>query len=132
MRARFPLFIVLITSTLACAANQQAAPGRHATGSSNTTISRRELADQNGSLFEAITQLRPWITASRGAPIFVSMDDSPPMDLTVLKTIQASAVHEVRLVRGSSSVGRMAVGRDGSLATGDIIMVTTRGAAKVR
>jgi hypothetical protein len=56
----------------------------------------------------------------------VSVDGSPPADLSLLRTIEASAVREVRLQRASSSVGHAAIAVNGDVIVGDVIVVMTR------
>ena len=130
MRAKFHdrAKLVLILLNTACAGG--GAPGlwhRSDDGTSTgAVVSARELASATGSLMEALDRLRPWMVAPRLTPIFVTIDDAPPTDLSILKTIPATTVYEVRLRRTSSDIGRIAISATGASVVGDIIAVTTR------
>ena len=81
---------------------------------------------RQGSLMDSLEWLRPeWLT-SRAATPRVSVDGSPPTKLSLLRTIPASTVGEVRLGRSSSSVGHAAIAANGDLIVGNLIVVTSR------
>jgi hypothetical protein len=91
-----------------------------------TFVTSRELSRMAGTLLDALRRTRPLMLGSRGTPTFVSVDGAPPADLSVLSTIPASIVREVRLLRASSNAGRVVLSADGRAITGDIIAVSTR------
>jgi hypothetical protein len=74
---------------------------------------------------EALERLRPFMLASRGTTPWVSIDGSPPVEISVLGTIASSQVREVRLLRSSSSVGHVITAPNGDVIVADIIAVTT-------
>jgi hypothetical protein len=94
----------------------------------NTVVTTQELdgIPQRGSLLDALTLLRPEWLLSRGGTPYVSVDGAPPTELSFLETILASTIREVQIERASSSVGRSAIGPNGRLIVGDIIVVTSR------
>lgn len=96
-------------------------------GPSATVVTSEELArlGQEGTLMDALKRLRPSMLVSRGATPRVSVDGSPPADLSLLRAISASVVREVRLQRASSNVGRAAIGPNGEVIVGDLIVVVT-------
>ncbi len=85
--------------------------------SASTVVTAKELAGlvRQGSLMDALERLRPFMLASRRTPPRVSVDGSPPAELSLLRMIPASEVREVRLLRASSSVRH----------TTDVIVVST-------
>lgn len=134
MRTKFSEFIKLavLLVSVACAAGSPPGLRRVADRdpSAAAVVSGQELASATGSLFEALERLRPWYVAPRLASIFVTIDDSPPTDLSILKTIPAATVYEVQLLRSSSAVGRVAISETGAVILGDIIAVVTRQATR--
>jgi hypothetical protein len=57
----------------------------------------------------------------------VSVDGSPATDVSILRTLSASDVKEVRLVHGTSGAGRPTVLTNGEVMSGgDVIVVLTR------
>src|SRR6476659_36797 len=86
-------------------------------GSASTMVTAQELArfGREGSLMDALTRLRPVMLAGRGAVPWVSVDGSPPAELALLRTIQASEVRDVRLQRASSGARPPVPTPDGSL-----------------
>jgi hypothetical protein len=94
----------------------------------NTVVTTQELdgIPQRGSLLDALKRLRPDWLRSRGGTPYVSVDGAPPTELSLLETIPASTIREVRIERASSSVGHSAIGPMGRLIVGDIIVVTSR------
>src|SRR5688572_22963657 len=66
---------------------------------------------QQGSLIDRAARGRPsFILRSRRATALVSVDGSALTGLSILRTIEASAVREVRLHRASSGVVQPAIG----------------------
>jgi len=125
---RIPLLLLVVVTAVNCATHGGRVPSANADdGSSSTVVTAKELArvGQHGSLMDALERLRPVMVAGRGAVPRVSVDGSPPGELALLRTIQASAVREVRLERSSSSVGLPAVVPNGEVIVGDVIVVTT-------
>ena len=96
-------------------------------GSASTMVTAQELArlGRGGSLMDALERLRPVMLTGRGAVPWVSVDGSPLGELALLRSIQASAVREVRLQRASSSVSHPVVAPNGDVIVGDVIVVTT-------
>jgi hypothetical protein len=95
--------------------------------SSSTVVTAEELArfGRQGSLMDALQRLRPSMLVSRGGTPLVSLDGSPPTAVSILRTIPASTVREVRLHRPSSSLGQSMVLPNGDVVVGDVIAVTT-------
>lgn len=96
--------------------------------SASTVVTTQELAGiiRQGSLMEALERLRPFMLVSRGTTPWVSVDGAPPAELSLLRTIPASDVREVRLLRSSSSVGHVITAPNGDVIVADVIVVTTR------
>ena len=98
------------------------------TGGTATVLTAHELSRlaSQGSLMDALERLRPSMLVSRGtAPPWVSIDGSPLGELSLLRTIAASMVREVRLQRASSGAGRPVIAPNGGVIIGDVIAVTT-------
>lgn len=95
--------------------------------SASTVVTSQELAGtiRQGSLMDALERLRPFMLVSRGSTPWVSVDGSPPAELSLLRAIPASAVREVRLLRSSSSVGHVITAPNGDVIVADLIVVTT-------
>jgi hypothetical protein len=94
----------------------------------STMVTAEELTrvTPQGSLMDVLARVRPSFTLrSRGTTPLVSVDGSPPTDLSVLQTIDVSVVREVRMQRASAAVGVAAIGPDGHVIVGDVIVVTT-------
>ena len=89
--------------------------------SASTVVTAQELAGiaVQGSLMHALERLRPFMLSSRGSTPWVSLDGSPPAELSLLQTIPASAVREVRLLRSSSSVGHVITAPNGDVIVAD-------------
>jgi hypothetical protein len=86
---------------------------------------------RQGTLLEALERLRPSMLVARGGRLpLVSVDGAPPTDLSLLRTIPASVVSEVRLQRASSSVGHSRILPNGDTIVGDVIVVTTLGGVR--
>lgn len=127
---RVTLMIAFASLTAGCATQRPAAriPGETGPSSPSTIVTAQELARfvSQGSLLDALEQLRPYWLGARGAPPQVSVDGTAPADLSSLRLIPVSTVHEVRLERASSSVGRPAILPNGNVRSGDVIVVSTR------
>ena len=101
-------------------------PGSESSGIAVVTAQELGRLARQSSILEALQQLRPSILAPRGmTPPLVSIDGSPPAELWILRTIQASSVREVRLNRASAATGRPSIGPDARVTLGDVITVTT-------
>ncbi len=96
--------------------------------SASTVVTAQELGGiiQHGTLMDALQRLRPFMLVSRGTTPWVSVDGSPPAELSLLRSIPASDVREVRLLRSSSSVGHVITAPNGDVIVADLIVVTTR------
>ena len=103
-------------------------PSETASPSASVVVTAQELARlvRQGSLMDALQQLRPSWLATRGTPPLVSVDGSTPTELSYLQLIPVSTVHEVRLQRASSSVGRSMIMPNGDVVVRDLIDVSTR------
>lgn len=95
--------------------------------SASTVVTAEELSGivHQGSLMDALERLRPFMLASRGTTPWVSIDGSPPVEVSILGTIPSSHVREVRLLRSSSSVGHVITAPNGDVIVADVIAVTT-------
>ena len=113
-----------------CATQRPAARTPSETGPSapSTIVTTQELARfvRQGSLMDALEQLRPLWLVARGSLPLVSVDGTAPADITSLRAIPVSTVHEVRLQRASSSVGSSRITPNGDVIVGDLILVSTR------
>lgn len=101
--------------------------------SPSTVVTTQEFASivRQGTLMEALERLRPSMLFARGGRLpLVSVDGAPPTDLSVLRTISASHVREVRLQRASSSAGHSRILTNGDVVVGDVIVVTTLGSVR--
>jgi hypothetical protein len=125
---RMTLALAVVSIVAGCATGAMSARGATERQWANTVITTQELdgIPQRGSLMEALKRLRPEWLASRGGTPYVTVDGAPPTDLSFLDTILASTIREVHIERASSSVGHSAVGPNGKLVVGDIIVVTSR------
>jgi hypothetical protein len=97
------------------------------TAASISVVTRDELVrfGEHRTLMDALERLRPSMLGLSGRPPRVSLDGSPPAELSLLRTISVSQVREVRLQRASSSVGHSAIASNGAVVVGDVIVVTT-------
>jgi hypothetical protein len=119
--------LVFAALAAGCATGPGTTP-RTDNGSSATVVTSQELTrlGQEGTLIDVLQRLRPSMLRSRGSTApRVSVDGSPPADLSILEAITASAVREVRLERASSNVGRAAIAPNGHVIVGDLIVVAT-------
>ena len=111
------------------------APGSSGAGRSvspGAVVTTQEFASivRQGTLMEALERLRPSMLLARGGRLpLVTVDGAPPTDLSVLRTISASHVREVRLRRASSSAGYSRLLPNGDVIVGDVIVVITLGSA---
>jgi hypothetical protein len=114
----------LVSGCAAQAASSHAANDR---GSAGTVVTFQELAGiaRQGTLLEALQQLRPEWLRSRGATAGVSVDGGAPGDLELLRMIPTSTVREVRFERASSSTGHALVSANGDVVVANMILVTT-------
>jgi hypothetical protein len=104
------------------------------TGGSGVSIERgtRVTADElsryagGQSLMEALERVRPTLLVVRGARPSVSVDGAPPADQSILSSIPASDVFEVRLVRSGSAESVPAIRANGDVVVGDLLLVLTR------
>ena len=94
---------------------------------SMAVVTAHELArfGEHRTLMDALEQLRPSMLKSSGRPPRISVDGSPPTELSFLRTISASQVREVRLQRALWSVGNAVIDSNGDVVAGDMIVVTT-------
>lgn len=74
----------------------------------------------------ALQQTRPWFLLARGAVPTVSIDGSPPTEMSVLRIIPTSDVFEVRLLRAWSVHARAAVSPNGDVVLGNVLLVLTQ------
>jgi hypothetical protein len=127
---RAACMLAVITLAPGCAPHRPAARGSSEAGTTSPSdiLTNQELARlvRQGSLMDALQQLRPFWLGTRGTPPLVSLDGSTPTELSYLRQIPVSTVHEVRLQRASSSVGRAVIRPDGDVAAVDVIVVSTR------
>lgn len=127
---RHVALLALLSLAAGCAPHRPAARGSsEASGASpGTIVTSQELARlvRQGSLMDALQQLRPFWLVARGTPPLVSVDGSTPTEISYLRQISVSTVYEVRLQRSSTSVGRAAIRPNGDITVADLIVVSTR------
>lgn len=129
--ARRVTSLLALTGLAAGCATQRPAtrvPSEPGPSSASVVVTDQELARllTQGSLMDALQQLRPFWLTSRGTPPLVSVDGSTPSELSLLRLIPVSTVREVRLERSSSSAGRATILPNGDVIVGDVIVVSTR------
>ena len=134
--ARRSAIMLAMTGLSACYANTSLpAPrpnGANRNVSPSAVVTTQEFASivRQGTLMEALEQLRRSMLLGRGGRLpLVSVDGAPPTDLSVLRTLPASVVREVRLLRASSSAGYSRILPNGDVIVGDVIVVITLGSA---
>ena len=124
------LILMILALSTSCASTSSRHSGASETSGAepSTVITMAEMtrvaSDQ--SVWTAIERARPWFLRGRGSVPTVSIDGSAAMELSVLRTIPVSHVHEVRLVRGVGSASRAAVLPNGYVVVGDVILVKIR------
>jgi hypothetical protein len=127
---RVPSLLAIAGLAAGCATHsaETRRPSETASSSASVVVTGQGLARlvRQGSLMDALQQLRPSWLATRGTPPLVSVDGSTPTELSYLRLIPVSTVHEVRLQRASSSVGRSMIMPNGDVIVGDVIVVSTR------
>ena len=130
LACRVTFMIAFASLTAGCTTKRPATRVEGETGplSPSVVVTAQELARfvRQGSLLDALEQIRPSWLAGRGSPPLVSVDGSAPADLSSLRLIPVSTVQEVRLQRASSSVGRSTITPNGNVVVGDVIVVSTR------
>jgi hypothetical protein len=138
--ARYTLFLIgvgVAASGAACAAtvvstppNSEMTNGRASTLDRLTGDELRR-ASEDGSLMDALVRVRPFMLLSRGIhPPLVSIAGAPAADLSILNTLLASEVQEVRMLRSSSNFDQTVVAANGDIIHGDVIIVTLRGSRR--
>lgn len=78
------------------------------------------------SLMEALQRLRPGFLVGRSRQPMVSVDGTAAGDQSILNSIPASDVFEVRLVKAGSSENMSAIRPNGDVIVGDLLLVLTR------
>ena len=122
------IVLLIVALSTSCASNS----GRHSSASETSgaapsaviTMAEMIRVASGQSVWTAVERARPWFLQGRGSVPRVSIDGSVPMELTVLRSIPVSEVHEVRLLRGGS--GNSAILPNGDVVVGDVILVLTR------
>ena len=91
-------------------------------------ISRPEIlrAAAGKSVMAVIQELRPTWLAARGGDLSTSVDGAPPTDLSLLASVRAADVAEIRLIRASHAAARMRLTDRGAVVSADMITVLTR------
>lgn len=92
-------------------------------------VSAAELSrfGRHDTVLGALRRLRPNFLWSRGSAVVgVSIDGAAVVDLSVLATIQVSAIEDVRLERASTSARFARVTFSGDIVVGDVLIVRTR------
>ena len=123
--------VASVGGIVGCAPNraQQPRSGEPRESSAELVVTATELTKVGAgrSVFAALQHARPSFLVTRGGEPVVSIDGSAPTDVSILRNVAVSDVHEVRLVRGTSGASRVAVLANGDVASGrDVIMVITR------
>ena len=124
-----PVLVLLIVALSTSCASKS---GRHSSASETSgaapsaviTMAEMIRVASGQSVWTAVERARPWFLQGRGSVPRVSIDGSVPMELTVLRSIPVSEVHEVRLLRGGSR--NSAILPNGDVVVGDVILVLTR------
>ena len=130
-RSRIWAWLIVVGVSTGCAHDpvQRARPGDAREASAATVVTATELmrVGQGRSVLNALQYARPSFLTARGGVPLVSVDGSPATDVSILRTLSASDVKEVRLVRGTSGAGRPTVLTNGEVMSGgDVIVVLTR------
>ena len=135
--ARRSAIALAMTGLSACYANTSLptprSSGAGRSVSPGAVVTTQEFASivRQGTLLEALERLRPSMLLARGGRTpLVSVDGAPPTDLSVLRTISASHVREVRLQRASSSPVHSRILPNGDVVVCDVIVVTTLGSVR--
>ena len=94
----------------------------------STRVSAAELAHyaQGHTLMQALQMLRPFFLVVRGEQPMVSVDGAAASDQSILRTIPASEVFEVRLVKAGSSESRPTIRPNGDTVVADLLLVTRK------
>lgn len=96
--------------------------------SSGQTVSAMDLSreGQSDMVLAALRRVRPEFFNARGsAPLAVSIDGGPLTDLSILETMRVSAIEDVSLERGASSVAPR-ITTTGEVVVGNVLLVRTR------
>jgi hypothetical protein len=121
--------VLAIAGTVAgCVTGAASSLGATNRVSAGRVVTAQELKGipQQGTVMDALKRLRPeWLVSRAGTP-YVMVDGAPATDLSLLDTILASTIRELRIERASSNVGHAAIAPNGRVIVGDIIIVTSR------
>ena len=120
---------LLLLVTVACVNRSTVrAERRGVPAESNAEVTAAELSRYaNGqSLMEALRRLRPVLLVGRGTPPAVSVDGAAAVDQSILSSIRASEVFDVRLVKAGSPESRSTIHPNGDIVITDLILVRTR------
>ena len=122
--------VVLLAAILpaGCAMSTTPSARSHSAEVASSVVLAGELARfaHGMSLLTALEVARPWFLSVRGAVPTVSIDGSSAMELSWLRTISVTDVHEVRLIRAGRNLGRPAIMPNGDVVDGAVILVVTR------
>ena len=121
------VLMAAVTTSCATAALRAAPDADHAESSSSDVITTADLKrlDRGQSVMDAVEHGWPWFLHSRGSVSMVSIDNSPPAEASVLRTITVDQVREIRLLRASGRSGLAGIRADGSVVVGDVVLVVT-------
>ena len=121
---------LLLLVSVACVNRSTAsrAERRGVSAESNARVTAAELSRYAAgqSLMEALRRLRPDFLVGRGARPAVSVDGAAAGDQSILISIPASEVFEVRLVKAGSPESRSTIHPNGDVVVSDLIVVRTR------
>lgn len=96
--------------------------------STRQTVSAADLSREgpDDTVLAALRRVRPEFFNPRGlTPLAVSIDGGAPEDLSILETMRVSAIEDVSLEHGVSSV-RPRVTTTGAVIVGDVLLVRLR------
>lgn len=134
MRSRPRVALTVASIVLCGACAQQATRGFRAGALSDgglptELVTASELASGgNGrSVLAALQRTRPSFLGTRGRLPAVSLDGSLVTDISILSTLFVSDICDIRIQRATSGAGHAVILSNGSVSTGDVLLVRTRG-----
>jgi hypothetical protein len=122
------LIAAAVTTSCASTSSVHPAPNAdYAEGAGSDVITTAELRrlDQGMAVIDVVEHARPWFLHPRGSVSMVSIDNAPPADPSVLRSMTVGDVREIRLLHTTGRSGPVAIRADGWMAVGDVVLVVT-------